>query len=198
MASKFNIPDFDEFMISENQSGERKNRRSGFGKQDALNFAHPVDARIIKVLDNKVVNELFEKYVDASVDLSMGLALSSSVKVSETTNPEIYNMIKDCAEKLNIPIPYTVISSSVKGINAQTAGTDEFPFIAVSSLLTALFNEEEQKFVLWHECGHIALGHVVYHTAISTIGTLGSLVPIVGSVLASTIHFPLNAWSRRS
>lgn len=198
MASKFNIPDFDEFMASGKQNGERKSGGTNSHKQDALNFAHPIDAGIIKVLDNKAVNELFEKYVDASVDLSMGLALSSSVKVSETTNPEIYYVIKDCSEKLNIPIPYTVISSSVKGINAQTAGTDEFAFIAVSSLLTALFNEDEQKFVLGHECGHIALGHVVYHTAISTIGTLGSLVPIVGNVLASTIQFPLNAWSRRS
>lgn len=198
MAGKFNIPDFDEFMASGKQNDERKSRGTNTHKQDALNFAHPVDAGIIKVLDNKVVNELFEKYVDASVDLSMGLALSSSVKVSETTNPEIYNVIIGCSEKLNIPIPYTVISSSVKGINAQTAGTDEFSFIAVSSLLTALFNEDEQRFVLGHECGHIALGHVVYHTAISTIGTLGSLVPIVGSVLASTIQFPLNAWNRRS
>lgn len=184
-------PSFDDFLNG-------KTRRNTNHIQEAVEFAHPMDASIIKVLDNKLINEMFEKYVDASVDLQNGLALSTSLKVNEKTNPDLYNNIVLCSQKLNIPVPYTVVSSSVSGINAQTAGTDAFAYIAVSSLLTVLLSTEEQLFVLGHECGHIALGHVVYHTALGTLGTLGNLVPIVGDLIAKTIQFPLNAWSRRS
>lgn len=192
MANTVKCPSFDDFV----------NGRTRYNPQThikgAVEFAHPMDAGIIKVLDNKLINEMFEKYVDASVDLQNGLALSTSLKVDEKSNPDLYNTIVECSEKLNIPVPYTVVSSSVSGINAQTAGTDEFAYVAVSSLLTVLLSAQEQKFVIGHECGHIALGHIVYHTALGTLGMLGNLIPIVGDFIANTIQFPLNAWSRRS
>lgn len=192
MGNTVKCPSFEDFI------GGNTRRNTKTHVKEAVEFAHPIDASIIKILDNKLINELFEKYVDASVDLQSGLALSSSFKIDEKTNPELHCIILECADKLNIPVPYTVISRSVSGINAQTAGTDEFAYIAVSSLLSVLLSKEEQKFVLGHECGHIALGHVVYHTAMRTIGDLGNLVPIVGNLIAGTIQFPLNAWSRRS
>lgn len=167
-------------------------------RNDIMEFAHPVDAEIIRSLDNPTINAVFNKVVQASIDASYGLALATGIHVSRNIYPELYAIVEECAEKLNIPVPYVVISDQVKGINACTAGTNQFAFIAISSMLPLAFNADELKFIIGHECGHLALGHVVYHTALSMMGTAGGLLPFVGSIIAKTISYPLNAWSRRS
>lgn len=192
--SSITCPPFD----SAEQQGHKPSKESSISVHRSLEFAHPVDAGIIKVLDNRIINEAFNKYVNICVDLDAGLSLATSIKIDETNYPELNSIIEECSMKLSIPKPYVVISRSVSGINARTAGTDDFSYIAVSSLLTLLMESDEQKFVLGHECGHIALGHVVYHTALSTAGSLSGLVPVIGSFVANAVNYPLNAWSRRS
>lgn len=193
---------FDDYW-KRNSEFERYARETS-GKKDAehideaVRFAHPMDAGVIKILNNKMVNSLFERYVDASVDVQSGLVLSTGFKVDGESKPELYQILVECSEILNISVPYAVVSNSISGVNAQTSGTDHFAYIAISSLLDTLFTNEEKRFVLGHECGHIALGHVVYHTVMQTVGELGSFIPIVGSLLARTIEFPMNYWSRRS
>ncbi len=163
-----------------------------------LSYAHPVDAAIIKTLDTPAINAVFNKIVQASIDATWGLSLSTGIHVSSNIYPELYQIVEECSQCLGIPTPYVIISDQVKGINACTAGTNQFSFIAISSMLPLVLNREELKFVIGHECGHLALGHVVYHTAISVAGTAGGLIPMVGEFISKTISYPLNAWSRRS
>ena len=171
---------------------------SGASRKNVLNFAHPVDAAIIKTLDNPAINTVFNKIVQTSIDATWGLSLATGIHVGPNTYPELYKIVVECADTLGIPIPYVIISDQVRGINACTAGTNQFSFIAISSMLPLVLNIEELKFVIGHECGHLALGHVVYHTAINMVGSVGGLIPIVGDVISKTITYPLNAWSRRS
>lgn len=166
--------------------------------KDTRSFAHSVDALVIKALDNPAVNKVFHTFVQVSIDTHFGLDLSEGIPINRTTAPELYAALRHCCETLGIPVPYTIISHSVSGVNAMTAGTDEFAFIAVSGLIPALFSLEEQRFILGHECGHLVLGHVVYHTAVAMLGGAAQVVPVVGPVIAKSITFPLNAWSRRS
>lgn len=166
--------------------------------KQALQFAHTVDQSIITALDNPVVNTVFNKVVQASIDANYGLALAKGIHVSPNTYGDLYEIVAGCAAKLNIPIPYVIISDTVQGINACTAGTDQFAFIAISSFLPLVMNRDELAFVIGHECGHLALGHVVYHTALNVFGSAGGLLPLIGGVIEKTIQYPLNAWSRRS
>ena len=167
-------------------------------RNNILNFAHPVDAAIVKTLDNPAINTVFNKIVQTSIDATWGLSLATGIHVSPNTYPEIYKIVVECADVLGIPIPYVIISDQVKGINACTAGTNQFSFIAISSMLPLVLNTDELKFVIGHECGHLALGHVVYHTAINMVGSVGGLLPVVGDVISKTVTYPLKAWSRRS
>ncbi len=80
----------------------------------------------------------------------------------------------------------------------MTFGSDEEPYIAVTSLLAHIMSESEMRFVIGHECGNIAMGHVIYHTAAGTMGQFSQMIPLVGPVIARSISYPLNAWSRRS
>lgn len=167
-------------------------------RKKALDFAHPIDKALIEKLDNHVVNTLFNKFVQASIDANYGLRLASGIRVSKKNYPEIYEIVEECADTLGICVPYVIISNSVSGMNASTAGTDHFAFIAMSSMLPMLLNKDELRFVIGHECGHLVMGHVVYHTAMNLMGIAGGLLPIVGPIIAKTISYPLNAWSRRS
>ena len=164
----------------------------------ALAFAHPADSTIIKALDTPAVNTAIGKIVQAKYDASYSITLSTGIHITNNTYPELYSVIVECADILKIPVPYVVISSSVPGINACAAGTDQFSFIMISSILPAIFNRDELKFIIGHECGHISLGHVIYHTAVSMLGGVGSLLPLVGPYIAQTISYPLKAWERRS
>lgn len=190
------LPGFDEYtqstdLVPVTPGPNRKER-------NVVDFAHPIDAAIIKLLDAPYIKKIFEKYVDICVDIGEGTELATGIKITENNNPEIYQVIRECSDTLGIPVPYVVVSRSVSGVNAQTSGTDQFAYIAISSLLNMLMTTEEQHFVIGHECGHLALGHVVYHTAVRLLGGLGGLLPLVGDVIANTIQYPLNAWIRRS
>lgn len=179
-------------------SGGNRAKVSAEARRSALEFAHPVDQSIIRTLDNPAINAVFNKIVQTGIDANYGLALATGIHVSQKAYKPFYDIVVECARQLEIPVPYVIISDSVHGINACTAGTNQFAFIAISTMLPVVFSSEEMKFVIGHECGHLALGHVVYHSAISMMGAAGGLLPLVGPVIAKTISYPLNAWGRRS
>ncbi len=167
-------------------------------RRNALEFAHPVDQSIIRALDSPAINAVFNKIVQTSIDANYGLALATGIHVSRNAYKQLYEIVVDCARELEIPVPYVIISDSVHGLNACTAGTNQFSFIAISTMLPVVLSQEEMKFVIGHECGHLAFGHVVYHSAISMMGAAGGLLPLVGPIVTKTISYPLNAWGRRS
>lgn len=51
-------------------------------------------------------------------------------------------------------------------------------------------SEPEMRFVIGHEYGHIAMGHVTYHTAVRTMGLFSQMIPLVGTVIARSISYP--------
>lgn len=186
------VPSFQAFLQTNRQAKDADAARN-----EALNFAHPMDAGIIRVLDTPAVNKAFARLVDLSVDAQYGMILSTGLRV-DNQQSQLGDIIRHCSETLGISAPYTMISSSVTGLNAATIGTDEFVYVVISSLMEKMFDRDELSFVIGHECGHIALGHVLYHTVVSTVGSLSQLIPIIGPAIYQTVSWPLKAWSRRS
>lgn len=166
-------------------------------RQNAMEFAHPVDSGIIQILDTPAVNGVFSTVVNLATDMDYGLMLSTGIRMDDMSG-EVYDALSRCSEILGIPIPYTVVSSSVSGLNACTVGTDGANCIAIGSLLKALMDQGELTFVLGHECGHIALGHVLYHSVMGTVRNAAELIPLVGHAIYQMVAWPLMAWHRRS
>lgn len=171
---------------------------SASAKKRILDYAHPIDSSLVKKMDEPSLNAVLSKLVQIGIDANYSLPLSTGIHVTKNSTPEIYNILSKCADRLDIAIPYVVITDSIKGLNACACGTNQFTFIMISSLLPMVMNENELCFVIGHECGHIAMGHTLYHTAGQLIGTAGTLLPVVGDAIAATMTLPLNAWSRRS
>lgn len=161
-------------------------------------YAHPVDSTLIKFLDNPAVNSVFRQLIGIVADSTYGPVVASAIPISESNYPEINRIVDDCVTELNIKRPYVVISSMISGLNAMAFGNDEEAYIAVSPLMVKTMSERQLRFVIGHECGHVAMGHMVYHTVISIATAFASAVPVIGPVVDMVGTLPLKAWSRRS
>jgi Zn-dependent protease with chaperone function len=120
--------------------------------------------------------------------------LGTMVKVSPRQFPSIYKIAEHCAQTLTVPVPQLYIANSPV-INAYTFGTDEESFIVLHSALIDHFDEEELKFVIGHETGHIQNKHVVYGTALRV---LTQTAGIFLSWIIQPAVLALSAWSRRA
>lgn len=123
-----------------------------------------------------------------------GRLLGQAVRVSERQFSRIHGLTKECADTLGILQPQVyVVSSPV--LNAGTYGTDEESFIQVYSALVDAYTDDELRFVIGHECGHIHNKHVVYLTTMMVLRMMAEAY--LGPIVMPAI-IPLNAWSRRA
>lgn len=165
---------------------------------DIQKLAHPVDGKVISVLEKTGIKRPLEAMVEQLVSFNYGTLLATGVTVDDKNFPVIYENLSECARKLGILVPYTVITNEMDGINAGAMGTDENAFIMISNQAPRLLNEQELKFIIAHECGHIAMRHMVYHTAGNLAAVMGGYVPLVGKAVSEAAVFPLSYWNRCS
>lgn len=178
-----------------------KGRNWSSSHSNSLNIqeiAHPVDKTLIKVLETAHVRDVLNAPLEQLVSANFGQMLSTGIPLDQVNFPQLYNLMQTTCKRLGISVPYTVITNELTGINAFATGTDNRSFIVVSNMATKYLQPKELQFIISHECGHIAMQHMVYHTAGSLAAIAGSYLPVVGPVLAQTVVFPLNCWNRCS
>jgi Zn-dependent protease with chaperone function len=169
------------------------------GPDSAPLYAHPVDSWILRTLNSTPVKAVMNKALDIVVSYQFGYILASSIFIDQQSFPDLFELLSHCSKALGIPIPHAVTRHTDAALfNAYTAGTDEYSFINISSTLCQEFSKEEATFVIGHECGHVASGHMVYHTLAWTLANAAHQLGTVGRLLQMTAGIPLMAWSRRS
>ncbi|MAQ17749.1 MAG: hypothetical protein CMN30_23505 [Sandaracinus sp.] len=119
--------------------------------------------------------------------------IANSLKVGPRQLPQVHALAKECADVLGIAMPALYISNSPV-MNAFTFGTQEDSFIVVHSKLVDHFTEDELRFVIGHEMGHIQNGHVVYLTTMLLLSQL----PAILRPLQPVVQAALRTWSRRA
>ncbi|MBP3854772.1 MAG: M48 family metallopeptidase [Ruminiclostridium sp.] len=169
----------------------------GPGAAGYRGYEHPIDGKIIKTLDTPVMRSVFRSITSMSADAGYGQMISSGIPVDEDNFPEINTLVDECISALGIRRPYVVITSSMT-MNAFTVGNDEEAFIVLGSMLVRVMSPKQLKFVIGHECGHIAMGHLMWHTAATMAAQLTGSFFGLGAVFAEAVMLALNAWSRRS
>jgi len=123
-----------------------------------------------------------------------GRLLGNAVKVSARQFPRIHGIALECAQTLGIAAPQVYVVNSPH-VNAATYGTRTDSFVLVHSALIDQYTEQELRFVIGHECGHIHNSHVVYLT---TLHLLKGIAQAALGPLAAPAVLPLSAWSRRA
>ena len=165
--------------------------------RNKFDYAHPIDSKVIKILDLPGIKSVFGSAVDLMTDLNYSPIISSGIPVNDKNFSEINDIVNFCTETLGIKRPYVVISSSIE-LNAFTVGTDEESYIVLGNVLVRVMDNVKLKFIIGHECGHISMGHVLYHSIVSTAASFANSIPLVGKFVYGFSSFALTAWSRRS
>ena len=166
---------------------------------------HPVDEAARHLLENRLASQ---KQVEAIIRKAVAEMeqnfylenLADNVRISENTMPHLYQLGTDTATRLGVTVPTFFLDTNPYA-NASTLGSSSPSIVLTSGLLDLCATDDELRFVIGHEMGHLICGHTKYRVMAEQyelIAKLLSLVPLVGSGVATLIQVALNFWYRRS
>lgn len=182
--------DFQHYVDVKKNPNARRDAR-GFGE-----YAFSGDVRVLNSLSYvKPVRLAAEASVRAFKAWYRSDILGKAIKVSGRQFPQLYSLVRDCADELSIPAPTVYITQDFSSINAGTFGTETDSFILINSATVDRLSEAELRFVIGHECGHIQNSHVTYSTALHFLTSMaGTFVKWI----VTPARVALMGWSRRA
>lgn len=121
----------------------------------------------------------------------------SNFHVTKESCPELYNMVRESAETLDVDRLPEIYTQWSYGINAYTTGYKDDTILVLQSGSVDLMPDPELSFVIGHEMGHIKSGHVLYHMMVQYFAQIISSTVLAGKFIVP-IQLGLNYWYRMS
>lgn len=172
-----------------------RRKRDTYGSDEGARYAYSADIAMLQAFKRMRPVELAAAAtVRTYKDVLKSQYLGMTTRVSPRQLPRIYRLVEDCATALGVQVPTVYIANSPV-INAYTFGTDEDAFIVIHSALVDHFEEDELKFVIGHETGHIQNKHVVYGTVLHLMSRTAAMFL---KWIAPPAEMALQAWYRRA
>ena len=164
-------------------------------------FEHPADRAALASL-RKVpgFDIVLRKLIGLIGERSLRyLFLGSAVRVGPKQYPLINKVYEEALEALDMKERPELYISQTPFVNAGAVGVDK-PFITLNSGTVQLMNEEEVRFILGHELGHILSDHVLYKTMLAILMRIGinSFGIPFGGVAMFAVLAALTEWHRKS
>lgn len=166
---------------------------------DSRSWEHPADRAALNALRripafDEVLRRLFGFFGEKPVRLAFQ---ANAVRVSPTQFPRVHQLYREAARVLDAPAEYPLFVTQTPMVNAGAYGMER-PFIIVNSGMVALLDDDELRFVLGHELGHVMSGHVLYNTMMVILIRLADLgFPVVG-MAARAVLLALMEWYRKA
>jgi Zn-dependent protease with chaperone function len=125
--------------------------------------------------------------------------LGSAIRVDERQFPALHRLLAEVAATLDAPALPELYVASNPAPAAITIAMDK-PVVVISSGMVNLLDDEEMRFVLGHEMGHVASGHAVYQTLLQRLIQLSGVLTAIplGGLGVRAILAALMEWSRKS
>jgi len=125
--------------------------------------------------------------------------VGSAIRVDHRQFPDVHRVLGDVATSLDVrDVPDVFVVANPAPV-AMTIGIDR-PFIVLSSGMVGMLDEDELRFVVGHELGHVLSGHALYTTMLMQLlrvsGTL-AWVPL-GAFGLRAIIAALFEWQRKA
>lgn len=179
-------------------AGYVEGRKGGVTGERGEGYAFEGDLKVLRAMRKmKAVEIAVAQTVKLSKSLLSTNLLGTAVKVGPRQFPRVQRIVEECAATLGIPTPQVYIVPNIAYVNAFTFGTEDSAAIVVHAAMFDHFDDDELKFVIGHECGHIQNNHVVYLT---TLTMLHRIMSAAGGVLLAPLMLPvmtaLSSWSR--
>jgi Zn-dependent protease with chaperone function len=126
------------------------------------------------------------------------LFLANAVRTGPTQHPRLHAMLREVCETLDVSQIPDLYVTQTPFVNAGAIGFER-PFIVVNTGTIAALSEGEQRFVLAHEVGHIASGHMTYRTIAVIVSNIGfSALPFLAGLAFLPFQLALLEWSRKA
>lgn len=126
------------------------------------------------------------------------LYLASSVRVSERQFADVHRLFLDAVETLDVAGPPELYVVQDPRAGAMTVGMDA-PFVTVTTGLVDLLDDDELRFALAHELGHVLSGHAVYRTMLHHLVSLSRRMWLpIGYLGLRAVITALEEWQRKS
>ena len=122
--------------------------------------------------------------------------LGRAIRVDHRQHPRVHRIFAEAAATLDVAdLPELYVEQSAE-LNAACVGMAR-PFIVATSRAIDLYDDDELRYVLGHELGHLLSGHAVYKTMMLMLTRLATLLPF-GSIALRPIAFALYEWWRKA
>jgi Zn-dependent protease with chaperone function len=173
-------------------------RKAGTAGERGEGYAFEGDRKVLSALRRlRPVELAVAQLVTLSKNFLKSDLLGSTVKVGPQQFPRLHRIGNQCAETLGIPPPTLYVVPDIGQVNASTYGTDEDAFIMVTAAAVDALSDEELRFVIGHECGHIQNNHAVFLTLLTVLQRgLGQLLSVMFAPLLLPLTLALRGWSR--
>ncbi|MBO5921814.1 MAG: M48 family metallopeptidase [Bacteroidaceae bacterium] len=166
-------------------------------KETPLPYAYPCDNYINSILSNRLVRKTLQLVADKYCEKQIENIKSTGLLVCDEKYPRFYDILQNCCRTLNIKeVPEVYITSKLKGINALSVGTDKTPIILISHKAVVGLSDNELKFMIGHELGHILQKNLICHTVKGLLDNLNNKSDILGRIVSDLIDVPLKEWYR--
>jgi Zn-dependent protease with chaperone function len=166
---------------------------------DSRAWEHPADRAALNALRripgfDEVLRKLFGLFGERPIRLAF---LANTVRVSPTQFARVHRLYGEVCQTLDVAPQWPLYVQQDPTYNAAAYGMEQ-PFIIVNSALVKAFDDDELRFVLAHEVGHVLSGHVLYTTMMRLLVMLAQMgFPIVG-LAARAVLVALMEWHRKA
>jgi hypothetical protein len=137
--------------------------------------------------------------VQANFEKNLSSKLSREAHVVTYPDP-VDALVRHSAVSLCVDVLPEVFVIEGEQPNAFTFGSEQHPFVVVSSSALRLLNPRELTALLAHELGHVKSGHMLYHTVAEILGGgIGFSASFLGIDMVSVpVRLALLSWHRES
>jgi Zn-dependent protease with chaperone function len=161
-------------------------------------FRHPVDLEATAALSHWpgmdwAVRSLLGSVVEQALYLDN---ISSSLLVSEQQLPNLFQLLREAGEILDLPIPQLYVRQNPVPNAYTLAIRGQQPFIVLHTALIELLTPEEIQAVLAHELGHLKCEHGVYLTMANLLVLAAGQLSPWGTALAQGLQMQMLNWLR--
>lgn len=165
---------------------------------EADDFSHPLDRQNTTLLKSiPGLNELGKLLLGPVAEQVMLLEnIGTSVLVSEDQLPNLYNLLIEAANILNLEAPELYVRQNPTPNAYTLAMNGRKPFIVLHTSLVELLTPTELQAVIAHELGHLKCDHGIWLT-FANIFTLGAYsLPGLGVIIAQNLEEQIMRWLR--
>lgn len=166
-------------------------------KEEQLPYAYPCENYLDKILSNVIVRKALRKFADDKCKKQIEEICKEGLIVSEKSFPRLNSILNYCYNELGVnKYPKVYVTNRLTGVNALSIGSDDNPIVLMSPMSVAVLTEEEMKFMIGHEIGHLLQNNLECHTLKGMLDNVNDKSEIIGPMISDMIEVPLNQWYR--